>query len=95
MKSNESIGIVGMTCVSCAKTIENSIKKVEGVSKADVNFAAEKVNIDYDPSLSKKEDLEKAIEDAGYTAIKEEKNGNVLKLKVVGMDKLVRIKFVF
>src|SRR4030042_705598 len=37
-----TIDIIGMHCASCAVTIEESLNKVEGVSKAAVNFATEK-----------------------------------------------------
>jgi Cu+-exporting ATPase len=85
-----SIPITGMTCVSCTKTIESSIKKVKGVSKASINFAAEKAYVEYDPSLTKIEDFERAIEGAGYhvpkEALKEKGKQSTLKLKVIGMD---------
>ncbi|MEE9526013.1 MAG: heavy metal translocating P-type ATPase [Candidatus Woesearchaeota archaeon] len=82
-----SIPITGMTCVSCAKTIEKSISKVKGVNKANINFAAEKALVEYDSAIAKESDFEEAIEDAGYSVPKEEKkDGNILKLKVVGMD---------
>jgi Cu+-exporting ATPase len=83
-KEKISIPITGMTCISCAKTIESSIKKVKGVSKANINFAAEKAYVEYNPKLAKKELVEKAVEEAGYHVAKEK--GNILKLKVVGMD---------
>ena len=72
-----TIPITGMTCVSCAKTIEKSIKKIKGVSKANINFAAEKAHVEYDPKLTKKQDLEKAIEDEGENVVKKE--GNTLR----------------
>jgi Cu+-exporting ATPase len=85
-KEKVSIPVTGMTCVSCAKTIENSMKKVKGISEANINFAAEKAYVEYDPKLAKKEDFEKAIEDAGYHVAKEARKEGNLKLKVVGMD---------
>ncbi|NQU79417.1 heavy metal translocating P-type ATPase [Candidatus Woesearchaeota archaeon] len=81
-----SIPITGMTCVSCAKTIENSIKKVKGVSDATINFAVEKARVEFNPLIAKKEDFEKAIEDAGYHVPKEKGKERVLNLKVIGMD---------
>jgi Cu+-exporting ATPase len=81
-----SIPITGMTCVSCTKTIESSIKKVKGVSKANISFAAEKAHIEYNPNITKREELERSIEEAGYHVAKEQKKENVLKLKVIGMD---------
>ena len=63
-----SLDIEGMHCSSCAAIIEKSIKKVNGVKEANVNFAAEKASILVDESVAKKEDLIKAVEKAGYKA---------------------------
>ena len=83
-KEKTSIKISGMSCASCVATIEKSLRKTKGVSKANINFAAEKAYVEYNPKHATKENLEKAIENAGYKVIKEE--GTILKLKVVGMD---------
>ena len=92
-KLKTSIKISGMSCASCAATIERTLRKLKGVSKANVNFAAEKAYVEYDASQATKEDLEKAIENAGYKVIKEVKEAvkdkekvDVLKLKDIGMD---------
>jgi len=83
----ESIPITGMTCVSCASTIESSLKKIKGVHDAKINFSAEKAYVDYDPKIVGREQLEKAIEDSGYSVIRETKKGtHTLKLRVIGMD---------
>src|SRR3989344_2786993 len=63
----ESIPITGMTCVSCASTIESSLKNTKGVHDAKINFSAEKAYVDYDPKVVSREQLEKAIEDSGYS----------------------------
>lgn len=60
--------ISGMHCVSCAGIIEKSLKKVNGVKAARVNFTAEKANVTYDESAVSVEDLIKAIKKAGYKA---------------------------
>ena len=36
------LDISGMTCASCAQTIEKALKEQEGVEQATVNFASEK-----------------------------------------------------
>lgn len=87
--SKASISVMGMTCVSCAKTIERSLKKVKGVKDANINFAAEKAFVKYDPAVVKMSDLEEAIESAGYHAVKEEISvgrNPILKLRISGMD---------
>ena len=52
-KSRISLSISGMHCSSCAGLIERSLKKVSGVTLANVNFAAEKAMVDFDSSKSK------------------------------------------
>ncbi len=66
-----TIGITGMTCASCVGSVEKALKKVKGVSDARINLAAEKAAVDFNPAFATREDLEKAISDAGYTPMKE------------------------
>ena len=40
--------VEGMTCASCAMTVEKTTKKIDGVTEANVNFATEKLNISFD-----------------------------------------------
>jgi Cu+-exporting ATPase len=63
-----SLDIEGMHCSSCAAIIEKSIRKVDGVKEANVNFAAEKASILVDESVVEKDTLIKAVEKAGYKA---------------------------
>jgi Cu+-exporting ATPase len=79
-----TIPITGMHCASCAVSIEESLNKVEGVSKAAVNFATEKAYVEYDPSKASPQALEEAIKEAGYGVLKEE--AQYLNIKVIGMD---------
>ena len=82
-----TIGITGMHCASCASTIEKALSKLNGVSEANVNFAAESVMVRFDPASVSNQDLEKAIVDAGYTPyVREERAAGHLDLKVIGMD---------
>ena len=66
--------IEGMTCASCAKAVERAVKKIEGVTEANVNFAAEKLNVSFESSKVKVLDIKKAIEKAGYKALEEQSN---------------------
>lgn len=63
-----NLSLVGMHCSSCANIIERSLKKVPGVNQANVNFAAEKAQITFDPSKAKMVDLLGAVQKAGYKA---------------------------
>jgi Cu+-exporting ATPase len=85
-QESATIGITGMHCASCASSIEKALKKLDGVSQASVNFAAESASVRFDPQTVTNTDLEKAIKDAGYTPHVREERGGQLELKVVGMD---------
>lgn len=63
-----SLSLSGMHCSSCALIIEKSLGKVNGVSKAHVNFAAEKAVVTYDESAVKAETLVDAVKKTGYSA---------------------------
>jgi len=67
-----SLKLSGMTCASCAATIERAIKKVEGVKSANVNFATERATVEYFPDLVSILNLRKAVQDVGYGVISEE-----------------------
>src|SRR3989338_8134281 len=64
-----SVHISGMHCASCAIKIETSLRKVEGVKEANVNFASEKAFVRYDAQKANKNDLANAVKLAGYKAI--------------------------
>ena len=39
--------VTGMTCANCAATIERNVRKLPGVSLANVNLASELENLSY------------------------------------------------
>ncbi len=62
--------VTGMTCANCAANIERTLnRKVAGVVNAAVNFASERVLVEYIPSMVSIDDIVAAIEKAGYGAI--------------------------
>jgi P-type Cu+ transporter len=58
-----------MTCASCVKRVEDSLKGLRGVSGANVNLASEKASVTYDPAQIKVEDMVYAVKDAGYGVV--------------------------
>ena len=60
--------ITGMSCASCAAKIEKGLSHVEGVSKATVNFAAEKATVVFHPSQTAVSHLIEKVKDLGYGA---------------------------
>jgi len=62
-----SIPITGMTCTTCALTVEKGLAETPGVEKAAVNFASEKASIVYDPSKVSLSKLAKTVAELGYS----------------------------
>lgn len=62
----QSLLIIGMTCASCASKIEKDVGKVEGVNKAVVNFATEKLFIEFDKLKVGISDIKNTVKKAGY-----------------------------
>jgi Cu+-exporting ATPase len=65
-----TVPVIGMTCANCVASVERNSKKASGVAGSSVNFASEKLTVEYDPAVSKpKEVLAEVIqrvERAGY-----------------------------
>jgi len=61
--------IGGMTCASCAQTIENALRKKKGVKEANVNLATEKATVTYNPNEIKYEEIKNVVEDVGYQVL--------------------------
>jgi len=61
-----------MTCATCAQTVERSLSSIPGVHEANVNFAASKATISYEPSVASIDDMKAVVDDSGYTMSFEE-----------------------
>ncbi len=64
-----TLGLLGMTCASCAAVIENALGETPGVTKAAVNLAANTGTVQFDPAVTGVDTLIKAVEHAGYRAV--------------------------
>ena len=58
----------GMSCASCAKSIENAILSVPGVNECTVNFGAELATVEYYPAKTNVTVIQQAVDKAGYSA---------------------------
>lgn len=70
-----TFAIEGMSCASCAQTIEKAVNKLPGVSQATVNLATEKMVVAYDDTQLNLGEITQAVTAAGYTAIEEQEAG--------------------
>ncbi len=58
--------IVGMSCASCASTIQRGLSVLSGVDKANVNFATSKATLFFKPELANPFDFISSIRKTGY-----------------------------
>ena len=67
MSKQKEYIIEGMSCASCAMTIENAVSKIPGVDKASVNLATEIMTVEANDSVTP-EDIAKVVDGVGYGA---------------------------
>ncbi|MBD2175301.1 copper-translocating P-type ATPase [Pseudanabaena sp. FACHB-1998] len=66
--NNAMLKIRGMSCASCANSVESAIKTIAGVSECNVNFGAAQATVSFDPHQTDLGSIQRAVADAGYTA---------------------------
>jgi len=64
---HELIAIKGMDCSDCAKVIEHSVGRMEGVLAVNVNYAAQKMRVEYDSNKVNHGTIEKRLRSLGYS----------------------------
>ena len=67
MSKQKEYIIEGMSCASCAMTIENAVSKIPGVEKASVNLATEIMTVEANDSVTP-EAIAKVVDGVGYSA---------------------------
>lgn len=67
--AKKTFNIEGMTCASCVQTVEKATKKLPGVQESNVNLATEKLNISFDENAVSTQDIQNAVDKAGYKAL--------------------------
>ena len=68
-----TLPIAGMSCVNCAKSIEKALNNKDGVYSATVNFATEKLTVEYNPEQIGLAGIKKTVQDVGYQVIEPQK----------------------
>jgi Cu+-exporting ATPase len=74
------IPVQGMTCASCVGRVEKAIRRIEGVTAANVNLATERASVSFGSADADPQAVVEAIRDVGY-----EPMPATVELKVSGM----------
>ena len=65
-KARIVLPIEGMSCASCAATVQDALSNAEGVSGATVNYATAKAPVDYDAGRTHIAELIRTVRGVGY-----------------------------
>ncbi|UOK42448.1 MULTISPECIES: cation-translocating P-type ATPase [Flavobacterium] len=68
----KSFPVEGMTCASCAVSVESILSFEEGVIASSVNYANATATVEYVPGIARLENFKKAIQSIGYDLIIDE-----------------------
>jgi P-type Cu+ transporter len=63
-----NLKLKGMSCASCANSIERALLNVPGVVEGNVNFSSDRASVRYDPKQTNINIITKAVADIGYEA---------------------------
>jgi len=61
-----TLGISGMTCGGCVRSVTNVLKAQDGVAKAEVSLEKNNAVVEYDPSKVQVTQLKRSVEEAGF-----------------------------
>ena len=65
----ETFPILGMSCAACAARVDKTLNRQSGVCRAAVNYAAATATVEYNPEETSPEQLQHAVQEAGYDLI--------------------------
>ncbi|MCG7857328.1 cadmium-translocating P-type ATPase [Flavihumibacter sediminis] len=64
-----NLPVTGMSCASCAISVESMVAAQDGVGAATVNFAAQQLQVEYDPALINTTQMQQVVQSIGYDLI--------------------------
>jgi P-type Cu+ transporter len=92
-ESTIEIPIEGMTCASCVTRVEKALRSVEGIVDASVNLATEMAVVTYSSDAVTDKEIEKAVNNAGYSVSRVETSEDREELRTHEYGKL-KTKFI-
>lgn len=88
----EKYSVTGMSCAACSAGIERTVRKLNGVSKADVSLMGECMTVEYDERSVSKQEIFAAVTGLGYGV--DEYNENALEERKPQPNKLKKRFFI-
>lgn len=64
----QKFDVTGMTCSACSSRVEKCVRKLPGTKDVSVNLLTNSMQVDFDESALSVQEIENAVEQAGYGA---------------------------
>ena len=71
MMANKTYQLERLTCPSCAAKIEAAVRRIKGVSNAEVLFNSSKLKVSYDESALSDGKIKETVNGLGYEVLGE------------------------
>jgi Cu2+-exporting ATPase len=84
--------VLGMSCASCAVSVESIVKNEPGVVNASVNFATGNLNVEYLPNMTSTSKLQKAVQSVGYDLLIEDDSKQQESVEAIHTKKVAQLK---
>lgn len=88
MKKKTNVLIDGMSCAACARGVERSVSKVDGVLDVAVNLTTNSAAVAYESKQCGLSDIEAAVVRAGFKVVKNQQTANENAAKNEKMSKI-------
>jgi Cu+-exporting ATPase len=59
-----------MYCTTCKPIVENQLKDNEAIKNIDIDYMTDSVIVEYDPTLTTKEEIKERLENSGYKFVR-------------------------
>lgn len=87
-----SFPVLHMTCASCAISAESIVKSTPGVIDASVNFANATLLVEYLPSMTNPENIQKAVQSIGYDILISTREEQEITIEDINQKNYLKLK---
>lgn len=89
----KTIPVLGMSCASCAGSVQNTVLQQKGVLHAEVNYGTGDLIVEYSAEITDVEKLQKAVQDTGFDLLLEEEAKQQETLDQIHEQQYKKLKF--
>jgi len=84
--------VEGMSCASCASSVESMLASLNGIKSAQINYANASVIVEFDDEKITHQEMQRAVEKIGYKLITDQKNDDISTIEDLEKIKLLKAK---